>query len=69
MNEGGGRGSGVAMVDGGDGRRREKVAILLTNGRICIRGRNRRTVGRRIGSGVEKTWPRQRRRSGAGRRR
>ena len=68
VNEGAGRGSGVAVMDGGDGCRREEVAIFLASGWISDGGKDGNAAERRTGSGVGRAWPRQRRRDGAGRR-
>ena len=52
MNEGAGRGSGAAVVDGSDRRRREEVAILLASGRIGVGGKYGNAARRRSGFGV-----------------
>ena len=58
MNEGAGWGSGVAVVDGSDRRRREEMAILLTGGWIRVRGKYRNAAGRRSGFDAGRAWPR-----------
>ena len=58
MNEGAGRRSGVAVVDGSDRCRREEMAILLAGGRMRVRGEYRNVAGRRSGFGAGRGWPR-----------
>ena len=58
MNEGAGRGSGVAVMDRSDRCRREEVAILLASGWIGIGGKYGNAAGRRSGFGAGRAWPR-----------
>ena len=58
LNEGAGRRSGVAVVDGSDRCRREEVAILLASGWIGIGGRYGNAAGRRSGFDAGRAWPR-----------
>ena len=58
LNEGAGRRSGVAVVNGSDRCRREEMAILLAGGRIRVGGKYGNAAGRRSGFDAGRAWPR-----------
>ena len=58
LDEGAGRRSGVAVVNGSDRGRREEMAILLAGGWIGVGGRYGNAAGRRNGFDAGRAWPR-----------